>query len=101
MCGRFWFQKTWDNKQGPGEQMSALSVIQANLIQKVPGPVTLEKGGTSKSNPAAGRADDDTPAGVPRLLTRDITAGDKAGASILTAVTLGSFLGTMYWITFA
>ena len=100
MCGRFWFSKTWDNRQGVGEQMSALAVIQANLIQKVPGPVSLAKGGTSKSNPSAG-SNSDTPPGLPKLITRQITAGDKAGASILTAMTLGSLLGMLYWITFA
>lgn len=102
MCGRFWFSKTWDNNQGVGEQMSALSVIQANLIQKIPGPVSLDKGGTSKSDPSAGRVDDaDDPVELPNSLTRKITAADKAGASILTAGTLGGLLGIMYWITFA
>lgn len=102
MCGRFWFSKTWDNKQGVGEQMSALSVIQANLIMKVPGPVSLKKGGTSKSDPSAGRLNgEEDPADLPTILTREITAGDTAGASVLTAATLGGFLGMMYWITFA
>ena len=101
MCGRKWYQKQWDTKQGVGEQMSALSVIQANLIDKVPGPVSLEKGGTSKSDPSAGTSDSDTPAGLPKLITRKITAGDKAGASILTGLTVGSLLGTLYWISFA
>lgn len=101
MCGRKWFQKQWDNYQGVGEQMSALSVIQANLIQKVAGPVTLDKGGTSKSQPSAGTTDSNTPAGLPKLLTRQITAGDKAGASILTGLTVGGLLGTLYWISFA
>ena len=101
MCGRKWFQTQWDNNQGVGEQMSALSVIQANLIDKVPGPVSLEQGGTSKSDPSAGTTDSSTPAGLPNLITRKITAGDKAGASILTGLTVGGLLGTLYWISFA
>ena len=101
MCGRQWFTKQWDGKQGVGEQMSAMSVIQANLIDKVPGPVSLDKGGTSKSDPSAGSSDSDTPAGLPNLNTRKITAGDKAGASILTGLTVGGLLGTLYWISFA
>lgn len=86
---------------GVGEQMSAMSVIQANLIQKVPGPVTMERGGTSRSDPSAGTGDGDVPAGVSRLLTRRITGGDVAGASILTAGTVGGMLGMVWWICFA
>ena len=100
-CGRTWHSTTWDGKMGVGEQMSALSVIQGNLIQKVAGPVTMNKGGTSKSDPSAGSSGDnpvsntDDPA-----VTRKITVGDKAGASILTALALGGLLGTTYWISF-
>jgi len=48
ICGRRWAETTWDGKSGVGEQMSALSVIQATLIQKVKPPVTADTGGTSK-----------------------------------------------------
>lgn len=98
-CGRTWKSATWDGKLGPGEQMSALSVIQANLIQKVAPPVTLQKGGVSKSDPSAG-TQGDHPIILDPLLTRKITAGDRAGAVIITAITLVGLVGTMYWISF-
>lgn len=44
-CGRSWYTNTWDGQKGVGEQMSALSVIQANLINKVSPPVTQASGG--------------------------------------------------------
>lgn len=99
-CGRRWMNKTWDNKQGVGEEMSALSVIQANLIQKVPGPVTMAKGGTSKSDPSAGHVPSDTTQGaLPAQDTKRITMGDKAGAGILTACVISGLLGTLAWIS--
>lgn len=53
-CGRTWLDGTYDGHVGVGEQMSALSVIQANLIQKVAPPVDSDNGGTSEGNPNAG-----------------------------------------------
>ena len=97
-CGRRWYQGSWDNKQGVGEQMSALSVIQANLIQKVNSPVSSVDGGTSKSNPSAGTGPvSNHPSGA-TVTTKLITVGDRAGAGILTAVTLISLLGCVVWI---
>ncbi|KAL9029141.1 MAG: hypothetical protein Q9196_002587 [Gyalolechia fulgens] len=84
-CGRQWNSSTWDGTLGIGEQMSALSIIQANLISKVAPPVTLAKGGTSESNPLAGTGDTDSAREDPDL-TRKVTMGDKAGAGILTAL---------------
>lgn len=98
-CGRKWTEKVWDGRTGVGEEMSALSVIQANLIQKVAPPLTANTGGVSKSDPTAG-TEGDNPVILEPLLTRKITMGDRAGAGILTAVTLGGLLGTIYWISF-
>ena len=95
-CGRQWYNSTWDGKYGVGEQMSALSIIQANLISKVNPPLTAQSGGTSKSNPGAGGGEDAL-ANNPDL-RRTITTGDKAGAGILTAIAVGGLLGTMWWI---
>ena len=97
-CGRKWYEGSWDNNQGVGEQMSALSVIQANLIQKVNPPVSLVSGGSSKSNPSAGTAPVGTHPDGATVTTRLITVGDKAGAGILTAITLISLLGCIVWI---
>ena len=100
-CGRTWYSTTWDQKSGVGEQMSALSVIQANLISKVAAPVTQDSGGTSKGDPSAGS----TTGGQPTVeldssLTRQMTAGDKAGAGILTAIICSGLLGSLAWMTF-
>ena len=99
-CGRTWHTTTWDGKLGVGEQMSALSVIQANLISKVGAPVTQAKGGTSQGNPAAGGSGQSSPqSGAEPADTKPVTTGDKAGAGILTALVLGSLLGSVWWIS--
>ena len=100
-CGRTWYKSTWDKKSGVGEQMSALSIIQANLITKVAAPVTQNSGGTSKGDPSAGT----NTGGQPTImlgssLTRKITAGDKAGAGIVTAMICSGLLGSLAWMTF-
>ncbi len=100
-CGRTWYKSTWDRKFGVGEQMSALSIIQANLITKVAAPVTQNSGGTSKGDPSAGT----NTGGQPTImlgssLTRKITAGDKAGAGIVTAMICSGLLGSLAWMTF-
>lgn len=101
MCGRLWNQTTWDGNQGVGEQMSALSVIQSNLIQKVSGPVGLNDGGTSKSDPGAGQpSGGDSAEPLSNLYTRAVTAGDKAGAGILTAGVVTGLVGMLVWISF-
>ncbi|KAL8732089.1 MAG: hypothetical protein Q9166_003043 [cf. Caloplaca sp. 2 TL-2023] len=98
-CGRTWNTPTWDGKLGVGEQMAAMSVIQANLISKVAPPVTADRGGTSKGDPTAGT---DTSSATPPdpVLTRRVTMGDKAGAGILTAIVLGGLCGSTWWISF-
>jgi len=98
-CGRTWSSPTYDGKAGVGEEMSALSVIQANLISKVAAPVTQAKGGTSKGDASAGsQGDNPGSSQLPSYDTSVITTGDKAGAGILTAVVLGSLLGCVWWI---
>ncbi len=79
--------------------MSALSIIQANLISKVAPPVSAASGGTSKGNPAAGSNGDSPSAAADPNLTKPITTGDRAGAGILTTLILGSLLGCVWWIS--
>lgn len=51
-CGTKWTTNgVWDGTYGVGQQMSALEVIQSNLIQRVQGPVSNSTGGTSSGNP--------------------------------------------------
>ena len=95
-CGFKWIDGSqWDGTYGFGQQMSALEVIQSNLIQNSTHPVTAKAGGISHGNPSAGTAGD-TPTGAPPLPA--VTTADRAGAGILTAVVIVAWLGLMWWM---
>ena len=92
-CGEHWTAgSVWDSTYGVGQQMSALSVIQANLIDEAPALVTNTTGGTSKGNPAAGTTSGSTSSSSETVIT-PATGGDKAGAGILTALMVTGVLG--------
>ena len=104
VCGRRWYQNVWDGKWGVGEQMSAMSVFQNNLIGSQPPPLTATKGGTSKGDPGAGGnapgsgAFDDSQSWDP-INSRPIRTGDKVGAGVLTAAAVsGMMLGTLWMV---
>ena len=99
MCGRRWYQTVWDGEFGVGEQMSAMSVFQNNLISSVAPPVTLSKGGTSQSDPSAGSGTG-TGSGINSdpAATSTITTGDKAGAGILTLLSIVMVVGGTSWM---
>ena len=92
VCGTKWTTGAYDGVTGVGQQMSALEVIQSNLIKKVAGPVSNSTGGTSQGNPSAGTGSSSTPVNAPGR----ITTKDKAGAGILTAIVLIALLGGGY-----
>ncbi|KAF2722261.1 glycoside hydrolase family 76 protein [Polychaeton citri CBS 116435] len=94
-CGTQWTVTGWDGMYGPGQQMSALEVIQSNLIDRVSGPVSNTTGGTSRGNPSAGTGGS---ANGPIVPPDQITTGDKAGAGILTALVLILILGGAWWM---
>jgi len=71
--------------------MAALSVIGANLIAQA--PVTLNSGGTSKSDPGAGGEESST-----GLRFKQITTADKAGAGILTLIVIVGVTASAWWI---
>lgn len=91
-CGTKWTQTGWDGAYGVGQQMSALEVIQSNLIQKVSGPVGNKTGGISKGNPSAGSGSSSHVDNAPGA----IGTKDKAGAGVLTAVVIVMLLGGGY-----
>jgi mannan endo-1,6-alpha-mannosidase len=96
VCGLRWTMgSTWDGTYGVGQQMSALEVIQSNLISKVAGPVTNSTGGTSQGNPAAGGGKADSSTGQ---ILPDATTGDKVGAGFLTTIVLIGVLGGAWWM---
>jgi mannan endo-1,6-alpha-mannosidase len=100
-CGRRWYQNVWDGFTGVGEQMSAMSVFQNNLIHNFPGPLTADKGGTSKSDPDAGSGTGEGSANQDPTLTSPITTADKAGAGILTLISLVLVIGGTSWMVIA
>lgn len=93
-CGTKWTTGTWDGSYGVGQQLSALEVIQSNLIDNVAGPLTNSTGGTSQGDASAGTGGD----GNPVAPSSTITTGDKAGAGIITAIILIGLLGGGWWM---
>jgi mannan endo-1,6-alpha-mannosidase len=90
VCGRKWYETNDDGTRDIGNQMSTMSVVQANLIQAAPQIVNVDSG-TSAGNAAAGG-----PATTPTenlAATRKITTGDKAGAWLLTIIMLVTAVG--------
>jgi len=93
-CGMKWFTNgVWDGNSGVGEQMSALEVVQSQLIDYVAGPVTKRTGGTSKGNPNAGSHSNDNPLALDAIQT-----GDKVGAGFLTTIVLILILFGAWWM---
>jgi len=98
-CGEHWTAgSTWDGNYGVGQQMSALSVIQSNLIEGARELVTNMTGGTSVGNAAAGTgsASDSEDGGV----ITPATTGGRVGAGILTTLVLGLLLGSVYFMIY-
>lgn len=102
ICGYHWQTTTWDGTTGVGQQMSALAAVQANLltVDNLAAPLTLETGGTSKSDPNAGNTGSTSGSSTPGSYWQNhkATTGDKAGAGILTALALIGTLGGTYWL---
>ncbi len=96
MCGLKWTDgATWDGTTGVGQQMSALEVIQSNLITKVSAPFTNTTGGTSQGNPDAGSG---SVSSSTQLVSTPTTTGDRVGAGFLTTLVVVSILGGAWWM---
>lgn len=97
-CGENWSVNGWDGKNGLGEQMSALEVMLAVMVNRhdVPAPYDSENGGSSTSNVNAGIGSVDQT--NQNLIT--VTQKDKAGAGALTAIVLAILLGGAIWMLF-
>jgi mannan endo-1,6-alpha-mannosidase len=93
-CGLDWSYAGWDGWYGLGEQMSALEVIQNNLIFQKAAPLTNDTGGSSVGSYDAGTTTNTNL--ITNTLT--ITTKDRAGAGILTAVCLLGLFGTGFWM---
>ncbi|RMZ86950.1 hypothetical protein DV736_g5827, partial [Chaetothyriales sp. CBS 134916] len=93
-CGMHWWTTDWDGTDGTGQDMCALSVIGANLLQQNMAPLTLRTGATSKSNPSAGSTNSTT---TKKLAP--IGVKDKIGAAILTfGIGAGVIAGSVWLV---
>lgn len=102
MCGLRWVNNSgvWDGSTGVGQQMAAMEVVLANMIQQAESPVTNRTGGTSVGDPSAGGADigRNRPEGA--IIFKPITAADRAGGVILTVgVVLALLTAIVYMVT--
>ncbi len=93
-CGMNWFNKTYDNNYGLGEEMAALEIMQNLRIWQRPAPYTASTGGSSQGDPAAGVKNLDDNATQP--LT--ILSKDKGGAAIITVIIGASIIGSAIWL---
>jgi mannan endo-1,6-alpha-mannosidase len=95
VCGIKWTDNgTWDGTSGPGQQMSALEVVQSCLISEVAGPLTNSTGGTSVGNPNAG-----SDSAINAVVETPATTGDKIGSGFLTAFVIVGMVGGALWIS--
>lgn len=92
-CGNKWWVEGWDGLYGVGEQMSALEVIQSNLIARARGPLSDATGGTSKGDAGAGGGEDKVPEGVEG---DDMSSRDRGGAIALTVFLVLTMLGAAW-----
>lgn len=101
MCGLMWTNNNgqWDGTTGVGQQMAAMEVVLATMIENLNAPVTSSTGGTSVGNPNAG-ADAMGRDEISSLDLKPITAVDKAWSWILTIMLLMGFFGFI-WFAFS
>ncbi len=92
VCGFRWVQGAYDGTDGAGQEMNVLGALLSLLVDTAPGPYTSSQGGTSAGDPNAGGD------GTLGAYFRPITAADRAGAGILTALLLGSLAATLLWM---
>ncbi|KAF9887961.1 hydrolase 76 protein [Aspergillus nanangensis] len=96
-CGLRWTRgAAYDESTGVGEQMSALEIFQANLVDYVEKRVTADTGGISEGNPDAGKdVSDEDSVGIH---TYQIGTGDRVGAGILTAFVVILAMSAVYFM---
>jgi Glycosyl hydrolase family 76 len=87
-CGRRWNIIADDGERDIGNQMSAMSIVQANLVMKSTALADLTTG-ISESNPEAGGG-----AQMPRAITRS----DIAGASAMTVMIITLLFAGGLWL---
>jgi len=96
MCGMQWTLPGWDGLTGVGEQLSALNVINSNLIKLAPPPYTTQTGGTSEGNANAGSSPSSAAPEAQPIVPA--TTADKAGAAVLTIIGGIASIGCLCWL---
>ncbi|KAL1970207.1 hypothetical protein VTN77DRAFT_5367 [Rasamsonia byssochlamydoides] len=97
-CGLRWIDGAqYDGSTGVGEQMSAMEIFQANLIDTVHGPVTNNTGGTSKGDDNAGTGSDSEEDSFGQE-ERVITVADRAGAGVATVIVVLVTISSAWWM---
>ncbi|KAI1379771.1 glycoside hydrolase family 76 protein [Hypoxylon crocopeplum] len=93
LCGLKWANNSgaYDGTTGVGQQMAAMEVVLANMIQQAEPPVTNSTGGTSVGNPSAGGSDEGRADPEGRYYM-PVSTGDYAGAVIITIFVILSLL---------
>ncbi|KAF2398931.1 glycosyl hydrolase family 76 protein [Trichodelitschia bisporula] len=87
VCGRKWYEAKDDGTRDIGNQMTALSIVQSNLILNVRPPSDVHSG-SSTGDPGAGNGGLTKP--TDWEATRVMMKADKAGAWILTVFLLAA-----------
>lgn len=93
-CGMKWTIGSYDGTYGFGQQMDALQIITANIIQSSASPVTNATGGITSGDASAGTGGDTSSID---LLSK-ITTASRAGASLLTAALIITWAGGCWWL---
>lgn len=93
-CGTKWYEGVNDGTAGVGQQMCALEVVQAMLIDSTPDLVTNMTGGTSVGNynPVKNRDKEIEDNAI------EVTTAGTAGAAILTALLCVGVLGSVWFM---
>lgn len=95
VCGRQWYINQDDGTRDIGNQMTAMSVVQSNLIKNVPPPAD-HRTGSSTGDASAGNGNKQ-PTADDILATRKLETGDIVGAWLITAIMV---LVTVGWVAF-
>ena len=94
-CGTKWYEGKYDGTSGVGQQMCALEVIQALLVDHTRELVTNTTGGTSVGDYEGGATDKDNE--IERNAI-EVTTGGTAGAAILTALLCIGVVGSVWFM---
>lgn len=100
VCGLKWIDNsTYDGTYGPGQQMAAMQVFAANLIDYVAPPLTNDTGGTSVGNPSAGTGSSSSSSSSSTINDPSaVTTGDRVAAGFLTTFVLGIIIAGAAWM---